>query len=108
MSRTYQPTSWLDPRAQVHTSTIEGRGLFASAPISEGDTVMVLGGVIIDDAQLAAQQPHSSLAIAEGVNLAQDNDDPSQFGNHSCDPNLWMLDEVTIVASETSRKARSS
>jgi uncharacterized protein len=98
MSRTHQLMSWLDPRAQIRHSTVEGRGIFASAPIAVGDTVMVLGGAIIDDVQLAEQRPHSSLAIAEGVNLVQDNDDPSQFGNHSCDPNLWMLDEVAIVA----------
>ncbi len=59
---------------------------------------MILGGVTIDDAQLAVLQPHSSLAIAEGMNLMQSEDDPAQFGNHSCDPNLWMLDEVTVVA----------
>ncbi len=28
----------------------------------------------------------------------QDDDDPSQFGNHSCDANLWMRDAVRIVA----------
>lgn len=58
---------------------------------------MVLGGKVIDDAELARLEPHSSLAIGEGVNLMQPEDDPSQYGNHSCDPNLWLLDEVTGV-----------
>ncbi|MBV9279409.1 MAG: SET domain-containing protein-lysine N-methyltransferase [Chloroflexi bacterium] len=59
---------------------------------------MVLGGAVVDDEQLAALQPHSSLAIAEGLNLMQEDDDPAQFGNHSCEPNLWMADEITVVA----------
>ncbi len=90
--------SWLDLRARVRQSDIEGNGLFAIAPIAIGEIVMVLGGTVIDDRRLAELRPHSSLAIAEGLNLMQDDDDPSQFGNHACDPNLWMSDAVTIVA----------
>lgn len=73
-------------------------GLFATARIEAGETVMVLGGTVIDDRQLAELQPHSSLAIAEGVNLMQNDNDPAQFGNHSCNPNLWMADAITVVA----------
>ena len=94
----YPEQSWLDPRVQVQRSTIEGTGLFALAPIPAGDVVMRLGGTPITDRQLAELQPHSSLAIGEGLNLMQDDDDPAQFGNHSCDPNLWLHDAVTVVA----------
>jgi hypothetical protein len=62
-----------------------------------GETILVLGGTVIDDTELAQLQPHSSLAIDEGLNLQQREDDPAQYGNHSCDPNCWMADEVTIV-----------
>jgi hypothetical protein len=81
----------------VHASEIEGTGLFAGRAFEEGETVMVLGGTVIDDEELARLSPHSSLAIGEGVNLMQDDDDPAQYGNHSCDPNLWLADEVTVV-----------
>lgn len=94
----HRDQSWVDSRAQVYQSDIEGNGLFATAPIAAGEIVLVLGGTVIDDRQLTDLQPHSSLAIAEGLNLMQDDDDPSQFGNHSCDPNLWMSDAVTVVA----------
>jgi hypothetical protein len=59
--------------------------------------VLVLGGTVIDDAELARLPRHSSLAVAEGVNLLQADDDPARYGNHSCDPNLWLADEVTLV-----------
>ena len=81
----------------VGPSRIEGSGLFARRAFDEGETVVVLGGTVIDDAELARLQPQSSLAIGEGVNLMQDDDDPARYGNHSCEPNLWLADEVTLV-----------
>jgi SET domain-containing protein len=78
-------------------SEIEGTGLFARRALAEGETVLVLGGTVIDDAELARLRPKSSLAIGEGLNLMQDDDDPAQYGNHSCDPNVWLADEVTLV-----------
>ena len=81
----------------MQASEIEATGLFAGRAFEEGETVMVLGGTVIDDEELARLSPHSSLAIGEGVNLMQDDDDPAQYGNHSCDPNLWLADEVTVV-----------
>jgi hypothetical protein len=88
----------VSPDVAPGPSTIEGTGLFAGRALDEGETVIVLGGTVIDDAELARLQPHSSLAIGEGVNLMQDDDDPARYGNHSCDPNLWLADEVTVVA----------
>lgn len=87
----------MSPDVTAGPSTIEGTGLFAGRAFDEGETVVVLGGTIIDDAELVRLQPQSSLAIGEGINLMQDDDDPAQYGNHSCDPNLWLADEVTLV-----------
>jgi uncharacterized protein len=87
----------VSPDVAAGPSTIEGTGLFAHRAFHEGETVVLLGGTVIDDAQLARLRPQSSLAIGEGVNLMQDDDDPARYGNHSCDPNLWLADEVTLV-----------
>jgi uncharacterized protein len=81
----------------VGRSGIEGTGLFARRALEEGETVLVLGGTLVDDAELARLSRHSSLAVGEGINLLQDEDDPARYGNHSCDPNLWLADEVTVV-----------
>jgi SET domain-containing protein len=89
--------SWLSPDVATGPSEIEGTGLFARRALPEGETVLVLGGTVIDDAELARLAPHSSLAIGEGLNLMQADDDPAQYGNHSCDPNLWLADVVTVV-----------
>jgi hypothetical protein len=88
----------VSPDVAAGPSTIEGTGLFAGRAFDEGETVVVLGGTIIDDADLSRLRRHSSLAVGEGINLLQADDDPARYGNHSCDPNLWLADEVTLVA----------
>jgi hypothetical protein len=100
VGRRYRRQSWLDPRVEVRRSAIDGQGLFATASIRAGEIVGVLGGTAHRDDEVRGAGPmaHSSVAIDEGVNLVQDEDDPMQFGNHSCDPNLWLTDEVTTVA----------
>jgi SET domain-containing protein len=92
--------SRLDPRVEVRSSYIEGRGLFAIAPIAAGETVSVIGGRVLIDNELVGVGPsdHSSVAIDDGVNLVQAPDDDIRYGNHSCDPNLWMADAVTLIA----------
>ncbi len=82
----------------VRPSAIHGRGLFANASIREGEVVAVIGGSLISDAELERLSEHSSTAIGGGLNLLQASDDPLRFGNHSCAPNLWLTDEVTLVA----------
>jgi len=93
---------WLDPRVAVRPSAIEGLGLFANAPVSKGELVGVLGGRVIDDAELRelarTRAKYNSLAIAEGLNLLLDDDETITRGNHSCDGNLWMRDAYSLEA----------
>ncbi|MDQ6601691.1 MAG: SET domain-containing protein-lysine N-methyltransferase [Chloroflexota bacterium] len=96
------PLSWLDPRVAIHPSSIEGRGLFVRDAIREGEVVEVWGGIRITDNELDTiarrMRKYNSAAIGEGDNVLLDLDDPIGFGNHSCDPNLWMGDATTVVA----------
>ena len=93
---------WLDPRIVARPSSIEGLGLFAISPIAKGDTVGILGGRVIDDDELRriaqVRAKYNSAAIADGLNLLLDDDEVIARGNHSCDSNLWMRDEVTLEA----------
>ena len=102
----YLSKSWLDPRVAVGLSLIAGRGLFATHSIGEGDVVAIGGGRIVSDDEFTAiiqerDGGYSALSIGEDLNLLQDDDDPGRFGNHSCDPNLWLADEVTLIARRT-------
>jgi SET domain-containing protein len=106
-ARPSHPTrSWLDPRVEVRPSPIDRLGLFATAPIREGERIIVWGGRVITDDDIPALEAafretgaeYSCAAIGEGLNLLQQADDPLRYGNHSCDPNRWMLDATTEVA----------
>lgn len=94
--------SWLDPRIEVATSTIEGRGLFAREPVAVGDIIIRLRGEELTSEQLVARiaglPRYSALAIDDDLQLLIADDSPTNFGNHSCDANLWMVDAVTLAA----------
>jgi len=101
--RSYRPKSWIDPRVEVRSSIIEGKGMFAREPIKKGDVVVIWGGTLMteEDIKAGKARRHSIAAIDEGLYLAglpNEGDSPDDFMNHSCDPNVWMKDEVTLVA----------
>jgi hypothetical protein len=96
---------WLDPRIAVRPSPIDGLGLFATAPIAPGEIVEVLGGTILTDAEVEAMiaggQRYDGIGLGPDRNLAIDPSWPGIYGNHSCDPNLWMQDAVAISSRRT-------
>lgn len=95
-------TPWLDSRLFIAPSPIAGLGLFAREAIEEGTIVVRLGGEVLTDDELLAAirdralQQYSSLSIDDNLNLLIADDSPTNFGNHSCDANLWMVDAVTL------------
>src|SRR5579884_1578498 len=96
------PTSWLSPKLVPGPSPIEGTGLFATSPIAVDEPVAVMGGEVMTDEEFTRHvvglDRYSAAAIGESINIVQDLDDPLSCGNHSCQPNLWMADELTLVA----------
>lgn len=63
----------------------------------------VLGGTTLSDAEVQAAiargELYDGIALSEDCNLRiEPTDWPGIHGNHSCDPNLWMRDAVTIEA----------
>lgn len=99
---------WLHPAVVVRDSPIDGDGLFATAPIKAGEAVSRLGGRLVSDAELqsifeTSDQYVDTVSIAEDVNLVLPPRQPSGYGNHSCEPNLWWAtsagaDGYTLVA----------
>jgi uncharacterized protein len=93
---------WLDRRVVARRSSIEGLGLFASAPIAKGELVGRFVVRVIDDAELReisqTRSKYNSAAIGDGLNVLLDDDEVIVRGNHSCDSSLWMRDEFTLEA----------
>lgn len=107
----YRPTEWIDPRIEIRPSPIDGHGMFATAPIRQGEVVNIWGGTFLlteEDIKKGGTKKewrakgYVWATIGEGLYLAirldEDNKDLTNFINHSCDPNVWMQDEVTLVA----------
>ena len=86
-------------------SRIQGRGLFATAPIRAGEIVAIKGGHIVDTRTLKTLPPslrNSEIQIADGfhlVALADAEYEPVMlFINHSCEPNVGFAGNVVLVA----------
>jgi hypothetical protein len=56
--------------------------------------------MILTDAEVQARidrgERYDGIVLGPNQHLAIDSSWPGSYGNHSCDPNLWMLDAVTI------------
>lgn len=101
--RKIKPTSWIDPRLEARESPIHGRGVFTKNKITEGEIVIIWGGTLYspEDIRAGKATEHSWAAIADGIYLGhpiEQGNSTDDFVNHSCDPNVWMLDEITLAA----------
>jgi hypothetical protein len=95
---------WITPKGQRHPSNIQGMGVMAIAPISKGEIVAVLGGVIVP----AEEFDHYKRTIGNvGIQIndrfficPSDKEELKKIGifNHSCEPNLGLIDPITFVA----------
>jgi uncharacterized protein len=95
--------SWLNPKVSVKKSPIHGLGLFATKPIKKDEIVMILGGKILTDLEVEDKvnkgERYDGIALGTNLNLSiEPRDWPGIHGNHSCNPNLWMKEAVTITA----------
>ena len=99
---------WIDHRLAVQDSPIEGRGLFFVEAFPAGKTLIRLGGRLGSSAELevlmgrAEADPNApyvdTITVYNGVHLVLPPSTPIHFGNHSCDPNLWLVGPYEIVA----------
>lgn len=99
------PLSYRSPQTEVRASPIHGRGLFATAHIARDQVVAVKGGHIISRAQLRELTPQlGPVEIQIGDDLfiapvtAEEREGSMLYSNHSCDANLGMRGEITLVA----------
>ena len=106
MSRNeYRERSWTSPRTEVRPSPIQAQGVFAREPILAGEVVEIIGGTAMTQAEfeafLATAKRYNAVQIAEDAHLVERPEvTEARCGslNHSCDSNLWMSDEATVVA----------
>ena len=97
--------SYRSPKTIVKDSPIQGRGLFAAAPIGAGEIVAVKGGHIFTKETLERVQEAlgpAEIQIGEDLFIgpldASEREGSMIFSNHSCGPNLGVAGQVIFVA----------
>jgi SET domain-containing protein len=101
----YRSTNWYDPRVEIRPSLIQGGGMFARSLIQAGEIVAIMGGAVMTEdefhAYIATTPRFNASQIGENLHLVDLIQTPEAVDgsiNHSCDSNLWLQDEVTVVA----------
>jgi hypothetical protein len=103
---------WIHPSLEVRPSAIHGVGLFTTEQLTIGTIVIRFGGYLYSAASrydFGLVAPDSVVGLSENSILAEPIDgewDLSDKINHSCRPNLGMLDAITLTT--TREIARSS
>ena len=97
--------SYRSPKTVVRPSRIAGRGLFADAPIAEGEIVSVKGGNLLTTAEFADYKGvanEAELQIADDLFLSPVSEAESEglmmYLNHSCEPNVGIQGQIVFVA----------
>jgi len=100
------PLSYRSPKTEVRESKIHGRGLFATADIARDEIVAVKGGHIVDrktlGEKIAPVLGPVEIQIDDDLFIAPVTEEERElsmlYSNHSCDPNLGVRGEITLVA----------
>ena len=76
--------------------------MFAKEYIAPGEVVVVWGGEFVGkEGAEKVQQKRNILVMQlddDLFSIEERGDDDTYFMNHSCDPNVWMKDAITLVA----------
>ena len=97
------PTHYLSPKLEVRPDPDKGGfGVFAREAAQAGEVLVVWGGNVVTE-ELLEQLPfvmqHHAVQIDEGLYLATVVDlEPADYVNHSCEPNLGLRGQITLVA----------
>jgi len=101
----YLSHTWNNPRIEIWKSAISGHGMFARELIQEGETVCIVGGMVMTGTEFEAFQAsharYNAIQIDEDLHLVEQKEITETLEgsmNHCCDSNTWMADDVTLVA----------
>jgi SET domain-containing protein len=98
--------SYRSPRTEIRESKIHGSGLFATTDIAKNEIVAVKGGHIVDRKilreRITPRLGPVEIQIDDDLFIAPVTDEEREssmlYSNHSCDANLGMRGEITLVA----------
>lgn len=94
--------SYMSPRIQAQRVSGGSWGVFAQGPLAAGELLLVWGGRIISTDEfndLPKSKQVRSVQIEESLYLVTETfGEPTDYVNHSCDPNAGLSGQVALVA----------
>lgn len=97
------PRSWIHSALELKDSAIHGRAVHTISPITSGEVVIIWGGKVFTKQEIDAgkARQHTIVGISENLSLGNEANQPpglDDYINHSCDPNIGMKNEITLIA----------
>src|SRR5215211_2595328 len=97
---------WVHPAVRVRSSPIAGAGLFIEVSVTAGTPLIRFGGRTVSTDELhrlfdeaeAQGRYVDTIAIDDDTHLVLPSGTTAHYGNHSCDPSMWLGDPRTLVA----------
>lgn len=96
-----QPTCYLSPKAAARLKTHREYGVYAVAPIQKGEMIAMWGGEVVTQKTfetLPERLRRLSIQVEEALFLVALNEGPSDYVNHSCEPNGGLSGQIELVA----------
>jgi SET domain-containing protein len=84
-----------DPNLEIRPAGAKGRGVFALAPIANGQQVLLLEGRLLPTAELTDDL--LALQVGPDLWLCSDGSLLDDFVNHSCEPNTGFTTGDTVL-----------
>jgi len=110
MKNKFPKKAWFDPRIEVRKSKISGNGSFAKIPIKKGEKIIQWGGGVLvskKDFEKGLKEgkykPETAVNFTEDikwVETANSPDTPDAYLNHSCNPNLWFIENWALATKK--------
>lgn len=91
---------WMNERLDVRDSPIEGSGLFFTSDLPAGTIVIrLVSSAELDVLLIRAQDdPYvDTITVCRDAHLVLPASTPIHFGNHCCDPTLWLVEPLEIA-----------
>ncbi|MEW5955878.1 MAG: SET domain-containing protein-lysine N-methyltransferase [Candidatus Micrarchaeota archaeon] len=95
---------WITPNARAQNSAVHGLGTVATKPISKGEAVSVLGGIIVPSSSIGEYRKkmgHVGIQVDDDFFICPSTrselEETGVF-NHSCEPNIGYANTLKFIA----------
>lgn len=94
--------SWMNPGLEIKETEKKAKGVFAKKDVHKGDILCIFGGHIVT---LEEEKVDSGIQIHENLVLTSlDHKEPTDYVNHSCNPNAGIKGQNFLVSIREIKK----